>query len=132
MVLHVGNKPLNFPSGWTDAWFDVQVHAVPQSNFDDKKIHPTQKPVKLYQWILINYANPNMKIIDTHVGSASSIIAFLDFGCEWIGFEIDPDYHRDGSERIEIHKQRPKSFFTAGELLKSTKKINKQKGFFDK
>ncbi len=75
-----------------------------------KKQHPHQKPVKLYQWILHNYAKPNMKIIDTHVGSASSIIAFLDYGCEWIGFEIDPDYHKSGSERIEIHKQQLKLF----------------------
>lgn len=73
---------------------------------DGCKIHPTQKPTRLYKWILHNYANPEMKIIDTHVGSASSIIAFLDFGCDWIGFEIDEDYHKTASERIEIHKQQ--------------------------
>jgi len=72
----------------------------------EEKIHPTQKPVKLYQWILMNYAKPDFKIIDTHVGSASSIIAFLDFGCDWIGFEIDEDYHKAASERIRIHKQQ--------------------------
>jgi len=98
---------------------------------DDKeggRIHPTQKPVQLYKWILHNYAKPDMKIIDTHVGSGSSIIAFLDFGCEWIGFEIDEDYHKAASERIEIHKKRPKPFFTDVEL--ADKNI-KQKGFFD-
>ena len=73
-------------------------------------IHPTQKPVQLYKWILHKYAKPDFKIIDTHVGSASSIIAFLDFGCDWIGFEIDEDYHKAASERIETHKQQLKLF----------------------
>ncbi len=87
-------------------------HGMIQGNMKNKetRIHPTQKPVQLYKWILHNYAKPNMKIIDTHVGSASSIIAFLDYGCDWIGFEIDPDYHKSGSERIEIHKQQLKLF----------------------
>ncbi len=74
------------------------------------RIHPTEKPVDLYKWLLNNYAKPDMKIIDTHVGSASSIIAFLDFGCDWIGFEIDEDYHRAATKRIEIHKQQLKLF----------------------
>ena len=97
------------------------------SNYDKNRIHPTQKPSDLYRWILRNYAKPDFKIIDTHVGSGSSIIAFLDFGCEWIGFEIDEDYHKAASERIEIHKKRPKPFFTDVEL--ADKNI-KQKGFF--
>ena len=74
------------------------------------RIHPTQKPIALYKWILKNYAKPDFKIIDTHVGSGSSIIAFLDYGCDWIGFEIDEDYHKAASERIEIHKQQLKLF----------------------
>ena len=90
-------------------------------------IHPTQKPIKLYKWLLKKYAKPDFKIIDTHVGSASSIIAFLDFGCDWIGFEIDEDYHKAASERIEIHKQRPKPFITDGDLVKTK---DKPKGFF--
>ena len=76
----------------------------------DKKIHPTQKPIALYKWLLKNYAKPDMKIIDTHVGSGSSIIALLDFGCDWIGFEIDEDYHKAATERIERHKQQLKLF----------------------
>jgi len=101
-----------------------------QGNMKNKelRIHPTQKPVQLYKWILHNYAKPDMKIIDTHVGSGSSIIAFLDYGCEWIGFEIDEDYHSAATKRIEIHKKRPKPFFTDVEL--ADKNI-KQKGFFD-
>ena len=73
-------------------------------------IHIHQKPVQLYKWILHNYAKPDMKIIDTHAGSCSSVISFLDFGCEWIGFEIDADYHKAASERIEIHKAQLKLF----------------------
>ena len=104
-------------------------HGAYQEDMKNKeiRIHPTQKPVQLYKWILHKYAKHEMKIIDTHVGSASSIIAFLDFGCDWIGFEIDKDYHKAASERIEIHKKRPKPFFTDVEL--ADKNI-KQKGFF--
>jgi site-specific DNA-methyltransferase (adenine-specific) len=76
----------------------------------EDRIHPTQKPVQLYKWLLRNYAEKDFKIIDTHVGSASSIIAFLDFGCEWIGFELDEDYHREASKRIAKHKQQLRLF----------------------
>lgn len=83
-----------------------------QENMKDKeqRIHPTQKPIQLYKWILRNYAQPNFKIIDTHVGSGSSIIAFIDFKCEWIGFEIDKDYYDGAMKRIKIHKQQMKLF----------------------
>lgn len=83
-----------------------------QENMKNKeiKIHPTQKPIQLYKWILRNYANPDMKIIDTHVGSGSSIIAFEDFGCDWIGFEIDKDYFDATIKRIDQHKLQYKLF----------------------
>lgn len=74
------------------------------------RIHPTQKPIQLYKWILNKYAKPTDKIIDTHAGSCNSVIAFLDFGCDWIGFEIDKDYYKDAMKRIEIHKQQLKLF----------------------
>lgn len=98
-----------FDYAWTsfDGANKMFKHSVHKEN---DKIHPTQKPVQLYKWILHNYAKPGMKIIDTHVGSASSIIAFLDFGCEWIGFEIDEDYHGAASKRIEIHQMQMKLF----------------------
>jgi len=69
-------------------------------------IHPTQKPPELYKWLLKNYAKPDFKILDTHAGSCSSVIAFLDFGCDWIAFEIDKDYYEAASKRIKIHKQQ--------------------------
>ncbi len=67
----------------------------------EHRIHPTQKPVQLYKWLLRNYAEKDFKILDTHVGSGSSIIAFEHFGCEWIGFEIDKDYYDAANKRIK-------------------------------
>ena len=68
------------------------------------RIHPTQKPVALYHWLLNNYAEEGDKILDTHVGSASSLIACHDMGFEYLGFELDEDYYRMASERLEGHK----------------------------
>ena len=66
------------------------------------RIHPTQKPVKLYNWILRYYANKNDKIIDTHLGSASSAIASYYFGCkEFVGIEIDNGYFNESIKRIK-------------------------------
>lgn len=70
----------------------------------DGTIHPTQKPIKLYHWLLNNYAEEGDKILDTHVGSASSLIACHDMGFEYLGFELDEDYYRMASERLEAHK----------------------------
>ena len=70
------------------------------------RIHPTQKPVELYHWILNNYAKQGDKILDTHVGSASSLIACHDLGFDYIGFELDEDYYRKATERLEKHKSQ--------------------------
>ena len=70
------------------------------------KIHPTQKPVKLYQWLLRNYAKQGDKILDTHMGSGSSIIACHDMGFEYMAFEIDKDYYDAAVKRIEEHKRQ--------------------------
>src|SRR4030042_1615717 len=77
----------------------------------DARIHPTQKPITLYKWLLRNYAKPDFKIIDTHAGSCSSVIAFTDFGCQWIAFEIDKDYYESALKRIKIHKAQMKIQF---------------------
>ncbi|NCC68775.1 MAG: site-specific DNA-methyltransferase [Clostridia bacterium] len=68
------------------------------------RFHPTQKPVALYAWILQNYAKRGDKILDTHVGSASSLIACHRMGFEAWGFELDVDYFRAASERLEKEK----------------------------
>ena len=66
-------------------------------------IHPTQKPVKLYKWILKNYAESGQRILDTHLGSMSIAIACHDYKCNLTGFEIDPDYYEKGCERVQNH-----------------------------
>lgn len=65
------------------------------------RIHPTQKPVKLYDWILSNYAKPEQNILDTHLGSASSAIAAYYFGCEFVGIELDEDYFEAACKRLD-------------------------------
>lgn len=68
--------------------------------FKDGTIHPTQKPIKLYQWLLTNYAKPNQRILDTHLGSGSSAIAAHYFGCEFVGCELDKDYYDAAVKRF--------------------------------
>lgn len=72
---------------------------------NEKRIHPTQKPVALYKWLLMKYANPGDKILDTHVGSASSLIACYDLDFDCVGFEIDKHYYRLAGGRIEAFKR---------------------------
>ena len=74
------------------------------------RIHPTQKPVALYQWLLQKYAKQGDKILDTHVGSASSLIACHQMGFEYIGFEIDEDYYKAACERLEGYKNQQSLF----------------------
>jgi len=73
--------------------------------FDNRtgnKIHPTQKPVSLYRWILENYSIPTDKIIDTHLGSGSSAIASYYFGIkQFVGIEIDKEYYNNAVNRIK-------------------------------
>lgn len=68
---------------------------------NEKRIHPTQKPVQIYKWILANYADKGMKILDTHMGSGSSAIACHYAGMHLTACELDEDYFREACERIE-------------------------------
>ena len=70
----------------------------------DGTIHPTQKPIALYKWLLMNYAKQGDKILDTHVGSASSLIACYDMGFDYVGFELDKEYFEKACKRIEENK----------------------------
>ena len=74
------------------------------------RIHPTQKPVKLYEWLLMNYAKENDKILDTHLGSGSIAIACHNLGYELTGCELDKDYYEAAMKRIEQHKQQQRLF----------------------
>ena len=67
------------------------------------KIHPTQKPVALYEWLLTHYAKPGDKILDTHLGSGSSRIAAYNLGFDFCGYEIDTSYFQAQEERFASH-----------------------------
>lgn len=79
-----------------------------QGNMKNKeiRIHPTQKPVALYTWLLNNYAKTGDKILDTHCGSASSLIACHKLNFDYIGFEIDKHYWELGNKRLNQVKQQ--------------------------
>lgn len=77
---------------------------------DGDTIHPTQKPVKPYKWILANYAKPGDRIIDTHAGSGSCLIACHDMYFDYIGFEIDAGYFNKATERLERIKSQLRIF----------------------
>jgi site-specific DNA-methyltransferase (adenine-specific) len=66
-------------------------------------IHPTQKPIKLYKWLLSNYANQGDKILDTHLGSGSSRIAAYEMGFDFTAFELDTEYYEAQEKRYNAH-----------------------------
>lgn len=68
---------------------------------NEKRIHPTQKPVALYEWLLNRYAKPNDIILDTHVGSASSLIACYNTNHKFVGFELDEYYYKVSKQRLD-------------------------------
>ena len=68
---------------------------------NEKRIHPTQKPVNLYRWICQKYLQKGMKVLDTHVGSASSLIAYEEYGLEYVGYEINEDYYNAACKRLK-------------------------------
>lgn len=76
----------------------------------EHRIHPTQKPIALYKWLLRNYAKPGDKIIDTHLGSQSSRIACYDGGFDFWGWEIDKEYFDAGNKRFNDFKAQQKLF----------------------
>jgi len=83
-----------------------------QGNMKEKeqRIHPTQKPVQLYKWLLTNYAKQGDKILDTHGGSMSIAIACHDLGFDLDLCELDKDYFDAGVKRFEQHKKQLKLF----------------------
>ena len=80
--------------------------AFKESERNIKAIHVNQKPIALYKWLLSKYAKPGWLILDTHVGSASSLIACEDMGFEYIACEKDADYYRDSTKRIEEFRRQ--------------------------
>lgn len=86
---------------WTSFTTNAKIFScAPQSKQGDKRFHPCQKPIELYEWLLKMYAKPGDKILDTHVGSASSIIACIKNGFSVWGTEINSEYYEKAKERI--------------------------------
>ena len=86
--------------------FDWKWNGMLQQNMKNKedRIHPTQKPVALYKWILENYAEKGSKILDTHLGSGSIAIACWDMGYDLTAYEVDKEYYDNACKRLETHK----------------------------
>ena len=74
------------------------------------KIHPTQKPERLYEWILDRYANEGDLILDTHLGSGSIAVACDKMGYDLVGLEIDSDYFTEANKRLENHRKQLRMF----------------------
>lgn len=75
-----------------------------------KRIHPTEKPIKLYEWLLHNYAKPGQKIFDSHFGSLSIGIACHNLGFELTACELDKDYYEAAKKRLQVHQMQKTIF----------------------
>jgi site-specific DNA-methyltransferase (adenine-specific) len=75
-----------------------------------KRIHPTEKPIQLYEWLLMNYAKEGYKILDTHLGSGSIAIACHNLGYDLTACELDKEYYNAAIKRIEQHKAQQRLF----------------------
>lgn len=93
---------------WTS--FEMPSRIFRFDNRTGDKIHPTQKPVALYKWLLSHYAKPGDKILDTHLGSVSICIACHDLGFEMTGIELDNDYYEAAKKRIMDYQLQQKLF----------------------
>ena len=93
--------------------FNVAMRVVEYNRVEIQKdgaIHPTQKPVALYKWLLQNYAKPGDTILDTHLGSGSSRIAAYDMGFDFVGYELDAEYFNASEARFKNHISNLKLF----------------------
>lgn len=81
--------------------FEMSRGAMQGEQGNEVKFHPTQKPIKLYEWLLTNYAKQGDTILDTHLGSGSSAIAANKLGYQFTGIELDKDYFNAACKRIE-------------------------------
>ena len=109
----------NFASAeyaWTNVKKPAKIfqYSIHKHNQNKSEIHPTEKPIKLYEWLLTNYAKPNDLILDTHVGSASSLIACENLGFKYIASELDKDYYSESLKRLQNHLSQGKLFQRVG------------------
>tara|TARA_R110000782_G_scaffold70221_1_gene141090 strand:- start:22 stop:690 length:669 start_codon:yes stop_codon:yes gene_type:complete len=92
--------------------FKWKWHGMLQQNMKQKqkRIHPTEKPIKLYEWLLMNYAKEGDKILDTHLGSGSIAIACHNLGYDLEGYELDKEYFDNAIKRIKQHQAQTTLF----------------------
>ena len=95
---------------WTSFDKSAKTHYQRPQNADNVRIHPTQKPVKLYEWLLMNYAKEGDKILDTHLGSGSIAIACHNRKYDLVGCELDKEYYDKAIERIKNHVSQQQLF----------------------
>lgn len=96
---------------WTSFDENAKVfECAPQGKANDKRWHPTAKPIALYKWLLSNYAKEGDKILDTHLGSGSIAIACHDLGFSLTGIELDEEYFAKAVQRIKEHQRQLKLF----------------------
>mgnify|MGYP001109161801 CR=1 FL=1 len=89
---------------------NAKKYRVTSALHNGKKIHPTQKPVKLYEWLLMNYAKEGDKILDTHLGSGSIAIACHNLGFDLTACELDKEYYDAAMKRLHNHQLQTKLF----------------------
>jgi len=89
---------------WTNCRVPAKIYR--KRSIDTERIHPTQKPVKLYEWLLMNYAKEGDKILDTHLGSGSIAIACHNLKFDLTACELDKDYYEAALKRLKIHQQQ--------------------------
>jgi len=92
--------------------FEWKWHGFLQQNMKNKqdRIHPTEKPIQLYEWLLMNYAKDGFRILDTHLGSGSIAIACHNLGFDLTACELDKDYYNSAMKRIQQHKAQQRLF----------------------
>lgn len=92
---------------WTSFNDNAKIFDFPSTRTKESGgFHPTEKPIELYTWLLKNYAKDGDLILDTHVGSASSLIACERMGFDYVGFEIDEEYYNQATERMEQERRQ--------------------------
>ena len=104
---------------WTSFTKVCRLYRLRQMGFisdtqDGERIHPTQKPTELYEWLLTNYAKQGDRILDTHLGSGSSRIACYNLGFDFVGCEIDKDYFEAQEKRFQAHTAQANLFVESG------------------
>ena len=95
---------------WTNINDNAKVFEMAPQDNTGRRFHPTQKPVELYEWIINLFAEPDDIILDTHVGSASSLVACRNTGHKYVGFEIDKTYYQLAKERLDAAEAQQNIF----------------------